>query len=966
MVIIPPQAKAEEAFGWHEVNLPGRGGYALAPGYDITTLATSPQGTVYASVSGGLGLLRSSDGRNWSRVGNSPEEVISFAFTPKAIYLLTPNSVFRSGDGLSFYPLAPLPDRVKATSLDILSQQDGDILLVSAKGDGEVETGGVYLLNSGELFSTWQDTHLEGFNVYSARFSAEFSSDQRLLAVASDGAGTYLMVWEGLWRKEALISGVATWGAEIVFAPEILGNGGFLVALDSGEGNGDLYAVNYWSEGCEVIDLNIGSAWGLSGVDITSLVVGERILAGTMEGEVYTGELTPGGLVWEKSLKKPGGEMVKLALDPGGSLAYAATSGKGSGFSLSCDGGRTWNQLSLIDTEITTILDLAISPYYEQDGTAFLLTFGGDQTSLWRSRDGLLSWERVFSGGVAGASSFGCVELSPFYAESGVLFVSGWDGDGPALWRSDDGGESFSCYSSPLEVLCLKVLSDSELFLAGYDSRLFYSDNAGRSFTGTVVDGATQISSIAISPAYEDDHTMLVGANNGVYISRNAGHLFTELPLLPSPSYNISLILDPDFALNQMVYAANGEGLFRLKIGDGAWQKLGDLPTGSIINEVVISSDGVLYALDSSVGDGPGRIWRSLSPDHPSGASFEEFSSGLYGEGPLDGLWPWGDELWVGDSSGGRLYNFRDTLKFPVEPDEPQDGAPGIGIFLPDETVSDITLNWLSLKGASGYEWQLRDESGEIVDGGETTVTSVTIADLKPGVTYSWRVRVISPLASLWSEWCSFTTIIGGEVFSITLESPLPGAQEVPLRPLFQWQAVRGASGYELVVSPNSDFSEPVISLTGEDALLVNAWRSDIALEEEKTYYWKVRAISPDSNSTWSVGIFTTDVSAEPTTVVTITTNAPVDPQPTVTSVVTITANATAEPPGTVTSVATITVDAPQEVTTTVTSVATVTAAPPPMEVHLDPPPWLLYLVAFLGVGLMALAVTLVMVLRRR
>lgn len=909
---------AEEAFGWHEVNLPGLGGYALAPDpdYDITTLATSPQGMVYASVRG-LGLLRSSDGHNWSRVGNSPEEVISFAFTPGAIYLLTPNSVFRSGDGLSFYPLARLPDGVEATSLDILPQQGGDIILVSAKGDGSDKTGGVYLLNSGELFSTWQDTHLEGFDVYSARFSAEFSSDQRLFAVASDGAGTYLMVWEGLWREEALISGVATWGAEIVFAPEILGNGGFLVALDSGAGNGDLYAVNYWPDGCEVIDLNIGLAWGLSGVDLTSLVVGERILAGTREGEVYTGELTPGGLIWEKSLKKPSGKMVKLALDPDGSLAYAATSGAGSGFSLSRDGGRTWNQLSLIDTEITTILDLAISPYYEQDGTAFLVTFGRGQPSLWRSRDRLLSWERVFSGGVAGASSFGCVELSPFYSESGVLFVSGLNNDRPALWRSDDGGESFSCYSSPLKVLCLSVLSDSELFLAGYDSRLFYSNNAGRSFTGTVVGDANQISSIAISPAYEDDHTVLVGADNGVYISRDSGRLFTKLPpILPSSSYNISLALDPDFALNQMVYAVNGEGLFRLKIGDGAWRELGDFPAGSIINQVVISPDGVLYALDSHVSSGPSRVWRSLSPGHSSGASFEELSSGLYGEGPLYGLWSWGDELWVGDSYEGRLFSFQDTLKFPPELDEPQDGAPGIGIFLPDETVSDITLNWLSPEGASGYEWQLKDESGEIVDGGETTVTSVTISDLKPGLTYRWRVRVISPLASPWSEWCSFATVIGGEVFSITLESPLPGAQEVPLRPLFQWQAVRGASGYELVVSPNNDFSEPVISLTGEDALPINAWQADVTLEEEKTYYWEVRAISPDSNSTWSVGIFTAD--------------------------------ALAEPPG------------------VVTSMITVTAAPPPMEVHLDPPPWLLYLVAFLGVGLMALAVTLVMVLRRR
>jgi len=105
-------------------------------------------------------------------------------------------------------------------------------------------------------------------------------------------------------------------GAEIVFAPEILGNGGFLVALDSGKGNGDLYAVNYWPDGCEVIDLNIGSAWGLSGVDITSLVVGERILAGTREGEVYTGELTPGALSGRSLLRSRLGKWLSWPLTP--------------------------------------------------------------------------------------------------------------------------------------------------------------------------------------------------------------------------------------------------------------------------------------------------------------------------------------------------------------------------------------------------------------------------------------------------------------------------------------------------------------------------------------------------------------------------------------------------------------------------------------------------------------------------
>jgi len=42
--------------------------------------------------------------------------------------------------------------------------------------------------------------------------------------------------------------------------------------------------------------------------------------------------------------------------------AYAATSGPNSAFSCTTDGGTTWNQLSLIDTEISNIVDLAPSP----------------------------------------------------------------------------------------------------------------------------------------------------------------------------------------------------------------------------------------------------------------------------------------------------------------------------------------------------------------------------------------------------------------------------------------------------------------------------------------------------------------------------------------------------------------------------------------------------------------------------
>ena len=58
--------------------------------------------------------------------------------------------------------------------------------------------------------------------------------------------------------------------------------------------------------------------------------------------------------------------------------AYTATSGTESAFSYTPDGGIAWNQVSLIDTAITFIKDLAISPNYSQDNTLFMLTWGSE------------------------------------------------------------------------------------------------------------------------------------------------------------------------------------------------------------------------------------------------------------------------------------------------------------------------------------------------------------------------------------------------------------------------------------------------------------------------------------------------------------------------------------------------------------------------------------------------------------
>jgi hypothetical protein len=82
----------------------------------------------------------------------------------------------------------------------------------------------------------------------------------------------------------------------------------------------------------------------------------------------------------------------------------------------------------------------------------------------------------------------------------------------------------------------------------------------------------------------------------------------------------------------------------------------------------------------------------------------------------------------------------------------------------------------------------------------------------------------------------------------------------MPLKPIFQWSAIAGADSYELLVATDASFTNPIIKRVGADALPATAWQSDINLDYDATYYWKVRASGSSGYSAWSaVSVFTTE-----------------------------------------------------------------------------------------------------------
>jgi len=81
----------------------------------------------------------------------------------------------------------------------------------------------------------------------------------------------------------------------------------------------------------------------------------------------------------------------------------------------------------------------------------------------------------------------------------------------------------------------------------------------------------------------------------------------------------------------------------------------------------------------------------------------------------------------------------------------------------------------------------------------------------------------------------------------------------------YQWSDVAGADSYELVVSTDASLENPTILKVDDYALPSTAWRCNISLDYDTTYYWKVRAISSDTYSAWSaVSAFTTESPPSP------------------------------------------------------------------------------------------------------
>lgn len=280
-----------------------------------------------------------------------------------------------------------------------------------------------------------------------------------------------------------------------------------------------------------------------------------------------------------------------------------------SAFGLSRNNGETWNQLSLIDTKIDKLTDVAVAP----DCSTVYLASSNNGTgctgfdSVWRSSSNALVvsplpaepvgniWERVYCHVTATTcniteSNYAILRLTPDLTDGQIVFwAAGGTGTetgttiggytvGPntrAVFWSPDFGDYWAAINPRFEVQDMAAESKETLYILSLNGLVQKMPYTGISWATSQPSANTGLSPAHMIAVIPDGQVLVGFTSDAIYpvaVSKDGGASFLMLmqPLPATAPYDVHVAFDPAYNDNNIIFiaddSANGS-VYRNNVG---------------------------------------------------------------------------------------------------------------------------------------------------------------------------------------------------------------------------------------------------------------------------------------------------------------------------------------------------------------------------------------------------------------
>jgi len=198
------------------------------------------------------------------------------------------------------------------------------------------------------------------------------------------------------------------------------------------------------------------------------------------------------------------------------------------------------------------ISQIAISPNYQQDQTAFVIVRG----NLMKSTDGGQHWQRIVRG-LDNRSHLASLAASSQDAK--ILFLSTL-GDG--IYKSQDAGESWFKVNQGLENFKIELLAISDvspdlILAAAKETEIYKSNNGGKNWH-PVFETKAPITTLAFAA---DQAYIAAGDQQGnIYLSQDEGEIWQLVSKLKNSGEITVITLSPQFSSDSTFWVGTDKG----------------------------------------------------------------------------------------------------------------------------------------------------------------------------------------------------------------------------------------------------------------------------------------------------------------------------------------------------------------------------------------------------------------------